>query len=721
MKNTSVAALFVGLLSLASFATAASKSDQDASAQIDRIIAKDWKAHDVKPNPLASDEVFLRRVYLDVTGRIPSYDETQAFLNSKAKDKRAKLIDDLLASEGYVNHFFNYWADILRINNNQGGGQNIVPHYVDYVRDSLAENVPYDEFVRNMLTAQGQAADNGAIGYTYRDRGMPLDHMANTVRIFLGTRLECAQCHNHPFDKWTQMDFYEMAAFSYGMNTNGQAYGNYNDVRQLIRQEYKDNNKKRQDMDRAFREIMRPIRNNNRVEYQDRLPQLPHDYQYADAKPKEKIEPGVMFGAINEIENADKRLDAYADWMTSTENARFTTVIANRLWKKMMGVGLFEPVDELMDNSEPTNAELMNFLEGEMMANNYDMKAFLRMILNSKVYQREASQQEIALGDVYHYPGPLLRRMSAEQIWDSIVALVNPKPEEGDWKRAQQQELRLYQNVRMQSVVENKSKQELLELTKQIANYQDTLQDETNKLTKKAQELREAGNREEANKVARQANQLRNKLRSRVTELVYEPDLKKSGVVLASMELPNGDSMDVTAKMVSSNGAATSAFRKMQDEMQQKMVDEELDTMGVEDEKERKDYFNMRRSSSRYLRAAHLSSPAPNGHFLRMFGQSDRETIENASLEASVPQALNLMNGPDFPQVTGNNSYLNWNLRNIETLEDKIDVIYLSMLSRKPTEAERNLILSAREQRGDKLIDDVVFAVMNGQEFLFVQ
>lgn len=179
--------------------------------------------------------------------------------------------------------------------------------------------------------------------------------------------------------------------------------------------------------------------------------------------------------------------------------------------------------------------------------------------------------------------------------------------------------------------------------------------------------------------------------------------------------------MDVTAKMVSTNGATTAAFRKMQDDLQQQMVDEELDELGVTDEADRKRYFNMRRSSSRYLRAAHLSSPAPNGHFLQMFGQSDRETIENASAEASVPQALNLMNGSDFPALVSSNSFLTWNLRDIESMEDKIDVVYLSLLSREPTAEERDLILSACEQRGDKLIDDVVFAVINGQEFLFVQ
>jgi hypothetical protein len=119
-----------------------------------------------------------------------------------------------------VQHFFNYWADVLRVTSNgQQTGQITGAAYMNFVKQSLRDNKPYDEFVRDMVAAQGKAWENGAIGYYMRDRGMPLDNMANTVRVFLGTRIECAQCHNHPFDKWTQMQFYKMAAFTYGVQT----------------------------------------------------------------------------------------------------------------------------------------------------------------------------------------------------------------------------------------------------------------------------------------------------------------------------------------------------------------------------------------------------------------------------------------------------------------------------------------------------------------------
>ncbi len=719
--NVTPAKILVSIALAALLASAGAAAQKpDASQKIDRILAKEWKDNGLEPNAITTDEVFVRRVYLDVAGRIPTYEEATTFLNSKAQDKRAQLIDDLLESEGYVNHFFNYWADILRINNNLGGGQNITPFYIDFVREALESNMPYDQFVSRLITAEGQAIENGAIGYSYRDRGMPLDHMANTVRIFLGTRLECAQCHNHPFDTWTQMDFYKMAAFSYGMNSNAQGYAGYGKIRSEIGK-IADNADERRDMQRAFQELVRPLRNNNRVEYQNRLPQLPHDYQYTDAKPKERVGPAVMFGGAGEVARAEERLQTYAEWMTSPENPRFTTVIANRLWKKLMGIGIYEPVDEFMAASEPSNAALMKHLEDEMVASGYDMKDFLRMVLNSDAYQREATTKEVELGEPYHFTGPVLRRMTAEQIWDSVVTLVNPNPEMEDWKRDQQQHLRVEQQMRMQEVVENKTEEELIELTRQVARYQEKLREETEEMTKKAQELRAEGKSKEANELAREAGRLRNKLRDRIEEMVYEPGLKELGVEYAAMELPNGESMDVPPQVIKPNGQISSALRRVQDRVEEELIQEEMDARGVEDEQLQKRYMSMRKSAGRYLRAAHLSSPAPDSHFLRMFGQSDRETIENASSEASVPQVLNLMNGPDFPQVSGNNSYLTWQLEQVDSMEDKIDMIFLSMLSRKPTEEERGIILSSVEQRGEKVCADAIFALMNGHEFLYVQ
>ena len=177
------------------------RADQ-VSEKIDELVEANYKAKKIEPNAPVSDEVFVRRAYLDIIGRIPSMEEARAFLESGEAGKRTKLIDTLLGSEGYVSHWYNWWADILRVQT--GLRDEAGTAYAEWVKDSLRKNVPYDQFVKTLVTAEGFVWDNGAVGYYLRDAGMPLDNMSNTAQIFLGTRLVCAQCHNHPFDRWTQ-------------------------------------------------------------------------------------------------------------------------------------------------------------------------------------------------------------------------------------------------------------------------------------------------------------------------------------------------------------------------------------------------------------------------------------------------------------------------------------------------------------------------------------
>ena len=163
-----------------------------------------------------------------------------SFSRTKNANKRAELIDTLLASEGYVQHFFNYWADVLRLQSFGAIGTAAGAAYGQYLKESLRTNKPYDQFVRELVSSKGRPWDNGAIGYYMRDTRMPLDNFANTARIFLGTRIECAQCHNHPFDKWTQMQFYQMAAFTYGNDVRGYRNPAMMQSRELLKAERKD-------------------------------------------------------------------------------------------------------------------------------------------------------------------------------------------------------------------------------------------------------------------------------------------------------------------------------------------------------------------------------------------------------------------------------------------------------------------------------------------------
>ncbi|MEM1297591.1 MAG: DUF1549 domain-containing protein, partial [Verrucomicrobiota bacterium] len=170
---------------------------------IDQLIAAKLKETGQAPLPPANDEVFLRRIYLDLAGRIPSYEEAEAFLSDSDPDKRANLIDTLLDSPAYVSNYLNFWSDILRIRSKLTKNNSGQPYH-DWVRKALMQNKPYDQFVSELITARGYLWENGAAGFYIRDNGMPLDHLAMASQVFLGTQLQCAQCHDHPYDDWTQ-------------------------------------------------------------------------------------------------------------------------------------------------------------------------------------------------------------------------------------------------------------------------------------------------------------------------------------------------------------------------------------------------------------------------------------------------------------------------------------------------------------------------------------
>jgi len=720
---SSVLAIALSIFPMASVVTAG-PSPLSPSEKIDQLLEASWQQRGIEPQPAASDEIFLRRIYLDAIGRIPSAEEAKKFLADSSADKRSKLIGELLESPGYVNHAFNFWADILRLNENLGGGPNIVPAYIAWLRESLEENVAYDEMVRQLITADGASDENGAMGYTYRDRGMPLDHMANTVRIFLGTRLECAQCHNHPFDKWTQMDFFQMAAYSYGMTANGRQTTAFTDLQREMNRNKNLSRDEKRNIQKAFQEISRPVRNNSIVEYSsDKLPQLPHDYQYDDAEPKQKISARTMFGDVPEVASPGERLHAYAAWMTSPENPRFTKVIANRLWKEAMGLGLVEPVDEFTDRTEAAMPELLDYLCEQMVDLDYDMKAFLRMIYHTKTYQREASAEEIQVPKEYAFTGPLMRRMSAEQIWDSIVTLINHTPEMGNWRGQAEREIREVAARRMTDALLSKSKAEMRRDVNRVANFQKDLQKQLVDLQKQQAEARKAKDTGRAKELSQKSNRLRNKLRSWIMDKVYQPVLAKSPAQQVVMTLPDGlGEMSMDPGQVDGNGRPTSEFRKQLEAKSVELIEREMEQLGITEKREKQSYLGYRRTAMiNYLRAAQLRTPAPAGHFLQQFGQSDRETIENAEAAASVPQALTMINGPLFQTISNPASVLMRALATVAEPQEKIDTIFLSLVGRPASEGEHALLLADLETRGDKIYGDAVFALLNSPEFLFVR
>ena len=470
--------IFVSICLAVTTVAAEEFDPKKAAGKIDEFVLAHLSAKQLKPNPTIRDEQFLRRTYLTIIGRIPTTAEAVDFLETDADDKHSVLIQQLLANDtAYTAHHFQFWADLLRI----PPGQHWSLVYREWVREQIHANTPYDEFARRLVSGHGLVFEDPAAAYYIRDTGMALDNMSNTARVFLGTRLECAQCHDHPFDKWTQMEFYKMAAFTYDFDHRGGGQ-NRSLMIQALRKEEKDayfaaipiedfpfvrdeeqvatylskpygekflekNNltesqfRKHVDAgwaaERELAEFNEAISYNiskygnhityTQVRHLDRPLTLPHDYQYDDAKPHDVVEPGTIFGAeVPPYADQTTRKNAYAEWLTSAENPRFTTVIVNRIWKRTFGHGIFEPVDDLTDNTLIQQPDLLTYLEDLMREVDYDIRKFQSALFHTELFRREMYREDHYMGAPFDFTGPLMQRMSAEQLWDSIGTLIVP-------------------------------------------------------------------------------------------------------------------------------------------------------------------------------------------------------------------------------------------------------------------------------------------------------
>ena len=695
------------------------------SQKIDQFLSQGWEKAGLKPNPPASDEVLVRRLYLDIAGRIPTLEEALAYTASKDPQKRAKLIDTLLASDGYTSHMFNYWADVLRLTDNVKG-RITAEAYEEWLKQQVKANVPYDKFVKNLLTTDGGVWDSGSIGFWQRDENK-LDHLAYTVQVFLGTSIVCAQCHNHPFDKWSQMDYYHMAAFTYGMDTKSRGVdfkGSASKGMELDKkalqamsaaekkayrakmqaekkaEESKVSREDMQQVKRAMQDVMKPLRYTSAEWQEGKQPSLPADYKYPDAKPGAKVEPKTMFGQDAVIKPGETRLQAFADWMTSPENPRFTTVIANRMWKKAFGVGLIEPVDEMTDSTVASNPALMDYLGQLMTEKQYSLKSFLRVLYNTDTYQRAATTHEVPLGETYHFTGPILRRMSAEQIWDSFVTLSKGNVDD----TVDDENARLHQYLDDLSTflgtVKSKGAEGLVQIVKEGRSKLDANQKQIDAMTAKLEADKAKGiDTTAASKaLAKEAATLRK--------------ASEKDILVALLGKERADDL-------------RQGYRPEKPDKRPQIDRKSLESMTKEQRKEFLKAYQRNSSGKDGLgltsRASEQPSPARPGTFLRTFGQSDRELIQNASDDASVPQALTLLNGPAADVINNPASKLNQAIAKAGSPSDKIVTLYQALLSRAPTANEQAILNNVIKERGDKAVADVTHALITGSQFLFVQ
>ncbi len=647
---------------------------RERAARLDALLERSLRRSGEQPGAVVDDATFVRRAHLQIVGRIPTLAETEAFLADQSPNKRADLCDRLLDAPGRTSHFVNFWFDLLRVKSRQQALSG--EPFAHYLREAVRTDKPYDQMVREMLAAEGAGhkAGNGATGMLLRDTNMPHDAMANALRLFLGTRLECAQCHNHPFDTWTQKQFYEMAAFFGGLRYRDDTLPNLVGLRTELAQAEE---RTRQQALQLVRRMNQGLDGSG-----SGVEKLPRDYKYGDGKPGDRIAANTLFGADVKLRAPADRPEAprsgrrdrnsapapevdsraaLADWMTSPKNPRFAAVIANRMWARTFGRGLVEPVDDWKQDTTPTHPELFRALERLVVELDFDLRQFERVLVHMQLFQRQSGVAADGSDTAYNFPGPLLRRMTAEQVWDSLLTLVYDDID----ARLRETDARAKPVYEQYDELAKADAKDLIEMVER-GRGQPMRQ-------RQAQEQTEAARRQ----LAADAE-----LQQRARPLLRQ---------LAEARR-NGDQQRVL------------------------QIAEQLQNMGLP--------LGQRAARGRegdFVRASDLQQPAPAGHLLREFGQSDRETVDAATAAATVPQVLTLLNGFLDQRVLEGRSALRRDLELAPNGERRVRIAFLTTLNREPSADELQEWRRAVAVDGDAAIKDLVWVLCNSNEFRFVR
>ena len=352
---------------------------------VDEFVFANLKAIGVPPSPVCDDATFLRRVSLDVAGRLPTEQEASEFVASSDANKRDHFIESLLRSSDYADYFANKWTALLK--NRRDDASDLKSNFAfhAWIRDSLLANKPYDQLVRELLAATGTVIGNPAVAW-YKRVKEPKEQLEDVAQLFLGVRMQCAQCHHHPFERWSQDDYYSLSAF--------------------------------------FSQVGRKPSNTRGEDL------IFHKRGVATAKNIKTgvaLKPAALGDAMPEIApDEDPRLKL-VDWMASKENAFFAKALVNRYWKHFFQRGLIEPEDDIRDTNPPTNPELLAALEKHFIESGYDLKSLVRVITQSNAYQLSSTPNQYNIADRQNYSRYYPRRMQAEMLLDAIDALTESK------------------------------------------------------------------------------------------------------------------------------------------------------------------------------------------------------------------------------------------------------------------------------------------------------
>lgn len=657
---------------------------KNTAREIDEFLILSQQKQSIKVNPITDDPTFLRRAYLNIAGRIPSHDEAKYFLESPDPEKRSNLIESLSQGEGMKSRLFNYWADLFRLqSNNEASGLG----WHVWLRDAVDNNMPYDEMVSAMLSADGHAASNPAAGYYLRDRGMLLDNVSNTVQVFLGHQIGCAQCHDHPFDTFTQMDYYQLAAFLGGTEYKFEegrdkvrevvmdgnklptrqdlSQMNLKDRRKLLKERGKNGSLKKEA--KAIGQVFRYHNRNALMTNTSKDLKLPEDYKYEDGEPGEKIQTRTIFGEKLKNVPPEERKEAFADWVTGEDNPFFTKVIANRFWDYVFGAGIVPELDNWSNSPDPIYPEVMAILEKAMKATDYDVFQFLRILYHTQLFQREVSTDEPSMGQPFHFSGPVLRRLSAEEIRDSFITISSGVVDDNH-NTGLEEAWNTY--AESYSVLMNATPDQIKDIAKAgeaAEKARRAAQAEGARLRTAMREAKEAGEFAKLKRLTDKAKELRK-------------NTGKKGML-------KGDDSQLLAKVGPAIARRTP------------------------------------RAQSSYspfeMRSSEIPSPSRGNSLEREFGASDRETPSAGHTKATVPQTLRLLNGFETSLLTSRKSNFAQSFKSLKTPEERLDFLFLSLYSAKPTAKEKTTFLP--EVQSEQSARTFSQAILTSNRFLFVQ
>lgn len=350
---------------------------QPTHNDIDALVDAQLRQLRYVPSDVCRDDEFVRRIFLDILGRLPQVSEVETFLADASPDKRSRLIDDLLERPEFAKFWALKWGDLMRLTRDQVGDDGVYKFH-RWLERAVADNMPYDEFARQLLTAQGSTHVYPPANF-YRTATDANDCVETVSQVFLGARLQCAKCHNHPAERWTQDDYYGMAAF--------------------------------------FNRVQRK----NTLKPDETLIWVSKSGEVTQPRTGEQMKPSFPAGQSVDATGVDDRRELFARWLVSPDNPFFAKIEVNRIWSYLLGRGIVDPPDDFRDSNPPSNAALLEMLAKEFVDSGFDRKRMIRTITNSRTYQASARPNESNRDEERYFSRRYPRFLTAEQLLDAIA------------------------------------------------------------------------------------------------------------------------------------------------------------------------------------------------------------------------------------------------------------------------------------------------------------